>query len=205
MGADVGIVKWGLNRVAEGFFPRPAAGFDDVYNRKAVDAVKRLQEANHIRQTGHVGQDTFDVIWYYLDAYRRWKYRAFVVPKPKPLPTPLVEPVQGFNSLHKSLWEGYSLGRRMGLSDLGTYNPNSNLPSGSPSDHAVFPAYAFDLGIEPDTGFSNAVGRSLFEALVGRPEVEYVILGDRIWSRSRGLHGYSGGGHSNHLHASGLR
>ncbi len=205
VGADVGIVKWGLNRVENDFFPRPAGGFDDVMNRKAVQAVQTLQRLNDIQPTGHVGQATFDVVWEYLDAYRRWKYRAFVVPKPKPLPTPLVEPNQGFNSLHPSLWEAYSLGRRMGLSDLGTYNPNSRLPSGTPSDHAVYPAMAFDLGFSPATGYEHPVARSFFEAMIGRSECEYDICGTKIWSRSRGLHGYSYGGHESHVHVSGNR
>lgn len=117
----------------------------------------------------------------------------------------LVEPKQGFSSLRKDLWEAYSIGRHMGLSDLGTYNPQSTLPSGGPSDHSVFPAAAFDLGIEPDTGWNNLVARKFFNSMVGRPEVEYVILGDRIWSVGRGLRTYTAGGHLNHVHVSGLR
>lgn len=129
---------------------------------------------------------------------------------PKPI---LVQPRQGWDSLHRSLWELYSIGRGMGLSDLGTYNPRSVLPgSRRPSDHASCdgvhirpPAIAFDLGIEPDTGWANPVGRAFFLRCVNRPEVNYVILGDRIWSRSRGLHAYTSGGHMNHAHVSGVR
>lgn len=124
------------------------------------------------------------------------------LPPPKPK---LVEPRQGFHSLHKSLWEIYSIGRHMGLTDLGTYNPASRLPSGRPSDHAVLPAYAFDLGIDPDTGYENPVGRKFFQMCTTRPEVEYVILGTKIWSRSKGLHRYTGGSHGNHVHVSGRR
>lgn len=117
----------------------------------------------------------------------------------------LVEPKQGFKSLHESLWDAYSVGRRMGLTDLGTYNPASTLPGGGPSDHSVFPARAFDLGCNPQTGWQNATARAFFEKMVGRPEVEYVILGDRIWSVARGLHTYTAGGHLNHVHVSGRR
>lgn len=117
----------------------------------------------------------------------------------------LVEPLQGWESLHKSLWQAYSTGRLMGLTDLGTYNPASTLPGGGPSDHSVYPAYAFDLGCTPQTGQRNPTAKSFFQKMVGRPEVEYVILGDLIWSRSRGLHSYTAGGHDNHVHVSGRR
>jgi hypothetical protein len=90
----------------------------------------------------------------------------------------------------------------MGLSDLGTYNPASTLPGGGKSDHAHYPARAFDLGIEPDTGWNNLTARAFFNQMVDHPAVEYVILGDKIWSRSRGLHEYTAGGHLNHLHVS---
>lgn len=122
-----------------------------------------------------------------------------------PKPPPLIEPNQGFSSLHHSLWQLYSDGRRLGLTDLGTHNRDSRLPSGSPSDHAVWPAMAFDLGISPDTGYEHPVGRKFFDMCVGKPEVEYVILGNRIWSRAQGLHAYTAGNHANHLHISGNR
>ncbi len=124
------------------------------------------------------------------------------LPPPKPK---LVEPRQGFASLHKSLWEAYSLGRDMGLTDLGTYNPASTLPGGGKSDHAVYPALAFDLGFTPQIGQKHPTARAFFQQMIGRPEVEYVILGDLIWSRGRGVHSYTSGGHLNHVHVSGNR
>lgn len=124
------------------------------------------------------------------------------LPPPKPK---LVCPNQGWGSLDRRLWELYSIGRNMGLTDLGTYNPASRLPSGRPSDHAVHPAVAFDLGIDPDNGFLNTTGRKFFQLCTTRPEVEYVILGTKIWSRSKGLHRYTGGSHGNHIHVSGRR
>lgn len=122
----------------------------------------------------------------------------------KSLEPKLVEPDQGFESLHKSLWEAYSIGRRAGLTDLGTFNPASRLPSGAPSDHAVFPAFAFDLGIDPDTGWNNLKARAYVQRIAGRREIEYVILGSRIWTR-RGWGSYTAGGHYNHVHVSGIR
>lgn len=124
--------------------------------------------------------------------------------EPKPV---LIEPRQGFQSLDKSLWPTYSIGRsRYGLTDLGTYNPASKLPSGAPSDHAVYPACAFDLGIEPDIGWNNLKARAFAVEIVGRPEINYVILGDRIWTTRRKFWGaYFNGGHMNHVHVSGYR
>ncbi len=116
----------------------------------------------------------------------------------------LVEPRQGFASLDRSLWEAYSIGRRLGLTDLGTHNSASRLPGGGMSDHAVYPAMAFDLGFSPQTGWDNLQARSVALTLAGRPEIEYVILGSRIWT-SRGWGSYTAGGHFNHIHVSGRR
>ena len=128
------------------------------------------------------------------------QYAASITPKP-----PLIEPNQGFGSLHHSLWNLYSEARRLGLTDLGTHNRDSRLPSGSPSDHAVWPAMAFDIGFTPYTGYDHPVARKFFDLCCGRPEVEYVILGNRIWSRAQGLHAYTAGNHANHVHCSGNR
>ncbi|MBA3745242.1 hypothetical protein [Sporichthya sp.] len=166
-----------------------------------VTDVKRLQELAGISQSGVIGPVTHDLIYDHMDdlAVRLLKeYAASVRPR-------LVEPNQGFNSLHSSLWEAYTIGRRMGLSDLGTYNPASRLPSGAPSDHAVNPAMAFDLGFSPGTGWNNITARAFAEKMAGRAETEYVILGDRIWSRDRGWRRYSYGGHEGHVHCSGIR
>ena len=191
--------------VGEDFFPKPPGGFDQVYNAKTENAVEVVQRFNDIKPTGQFGQATLDAMWAYADPYSKWVYRTWTAPKPKPLPP--VEPLQGWRSLHPSLHYLFSAGRNMGLSDLGTYNPDSNLPSGAPSDHAVWPAYAFDLGVDPDTGYANPTGRAFFSLCVGNPAVEYVILGDRIASRNHGWHvrSYHGGGHMNHVHCSGVR
>lgn len=133
----------------------------------------------------------------------------------KPELPPLIEPRQGFASLHSSLHEPYSMGRRMGLFDLGTYNSKSRLPSsGRLSDHASSrtgatvpspPAMAFDLGFDPDTGFLHDTARAFFFAMTVWPTVEYVILGDRIWTEEGGVHPYTFGGHGGHVHVSGFR
>lgn len=122
----------------------------------------------------------------------------------------LVEPTQGFDSLAPSLWLAYSMGRKRGFTDLGTYNPNSKLPSGAPSDHALRPAQAFDIGRNNrffNRGWNYLVARRLFNLYVKNARalnIEYVILGDRIWSRERGLHSYGPDrSHFWHIHVSG--
>lgn len=109
----------------------------------------------------------------------------------------LIEPRQGFQSLHRSLWSAYSIGISRGFTDLGTY-------ADKPGDHGVWPSFAFDLGIEPDTGWQNLKARKYVLEISRRPEVEYVILGDRIYFGTN-WRGYSLGGHYNHIHVSGVR
>jgi len=167
-----------------------------VFGPFFLKKVKAFQKDKGIYQTGVIGPHTWKALEPYLDS----RARELLGP-PKPT---LVEPKQGFNSLHRSLWEAYSIGRHMGLSDLGTYNPASRLPGGGKSDHAQYPAMAFDLGFSPQTGYGNFTARQFFLKMVGRREVEYVILGDKIWSKSRGLHTYTAGGHMNHCHVSGV-
>lgn len=134
--------------------------------------------------------------------------------QPKPKPPALVEPLQGFDSLVKDLWPLYSVGRNMGLTDLGTFNRRSILPhSRRPSDHATSrldgricePACAVDLGFTPATGQANDRARAFYDACKGRPEVKYVICGNKIWSVDRGEHHYDSGGHEGHVHVSGHR
>lgn len=232
-GPDVIAIKRALSH-AQRFLPWSPADWDDTYDDviahgdgSGIDrsGVAGFQEQMGIEPTGWVGKATFEALRKSLipskpgvshageplfDAVSLdLLQQAAELPRPaeptKPEPGQLIEPNQGFDSLHPSLHEAYSLGRTMGLSDLGTHNPASTLPGGGKSDHAFFPAWAFDLGVEPDTGFANPVGRAFFEEMVERPGVGYVILGDKIWSRSRGLHAYTAGGHLNHVHVSGIR
>ncbi len=117
---------------------------------------------------------------------------------------PLIKPRQGFESLHPSLWAAYTLARRLGMPDLGTYNPSATLPGGGRSDHAYGPpAWAFDVGLAKEKG--SKIGRFFFRQMVERAEVEYVIFERSIWSRERGLRAYTAGGHATHVHVSGRR
>lgn len=167
-----------------------------------VEFAKRCAAALGLPQYGVVGPNleaalrTRDAFDYQADKLLI-EYADALKPK-------LVEPNQGWSSLSRTLWEVYSMGRNAGLSDLGTYNPKSTLPGGGKSDHAVFPAMAIDFGIDPDTGWNNLKARYYVQKIAGRPEVEYVILGNRIWTR-RGWGAYYSGGHMNHVHVSGNR
>lgn len=135
----------------------------------------------------------------YFDGKSHDLYRQCKTPAPPPVVV-LIKPNQGWSSLVKYLWDEYSRGRKLGLSDLGTYNGASRLPGGGLSDHAYYPAKAFDLGF---TGYPNRPAYEFFKDMIGEPEVKYVIYGNLIWSRSRGLHKYYYGGHYNHIHVSG--
>lgn len=191
--------------LGEMFFTEPREGFNPIYNEKTVEAVEILRSWQKRRPfAGPFRQDDLDALWEISDLYGRWLYRTYVLPKPKP--PALIAPNQGFASLHRSMWRVYSEGRRRGFTDLGTWNPASRLPSGRPSDHSVYPAYAIDFGIDPDTGWNNLKARMFAIWLVKQPEVEYVILGDRIWTSWRQFWGrYRSGGHMNHIHVSGVR
>lgn len=112
----------------------------------------------------------------------------------------LIKPRQGFASLRRDGWELYALGRRLGLSDLGTYNPSSTLPGGGKSDHAYSPARAFDLGLTKAGTRERA--RWFYRHCRELPQVEYVIFEQLIWSRDRGEHAYTAGGHDTHVHVS---
>lgn len=109
---------------------------------------------------------------------------------------------QGASSLTPTLQPIMAVALSQGFTNLGTHNANSRLPGGGVSDHAKWPAEAFDIG-GFSGGWGNAKARRLFGWLIQQPGVKYVILGDKIWSRSRGLHAYTSGGHDTHIHVSG--
>ena len=117
-----------------------------------------------------------------------------------------VEPRQGFESLHSKLWLAYSMGRRRGFTDLGTY-------ANKPGDHGYYPSYAFDLG-RVDRFFFKGWGymkaRRLAKLYVREHRalnINYVILGRRIWSRERPYwHPLTTGdtSHDFHIHVSAI-
>src|SRR3990167_601117 len=117
----------------------------------------------------------------------------------------LVEPKQGFESLDGSLWLAYSIGRKRGFTDLGTYANKSG-------DHGYKPSWAFDLGRVNrffNKGWNYLVARRLAKFYWENHKalnIEYVILGMRIISRERPYwHALTTGdtSHSFHIHVSG--
>lgn len=136
----------------------------------------------------------------YFDGKSHDLYQQCKPPPPPPV-YEMTEPNQGWNSLVKYLWVDYSIARSIyKLTDLGTYNGASRLPSGRRSDHAYYPAKAMDLGF---SGYPNRNAYNFFKDMIGNSEINYVIYGNMIWSRARGLHHYGYGGHYNHVHVSG--
>ena len=121
-----------------------------------------------------------------------------------------VEPRQGFDSLAEPLWLSYSMGRKRGFTDLGTY-VNKPLDHGGLPWARRPPAWAFDLG-RADASFwrrqyGQLMARRYVNLLVKENKalsVEYVIYRDRIWSRARGWRYYGPDkSHFWHLHVSG--
>ena len=133
----------------------------------------------------------------------------------------LVEPRRGFDSLHSSLWLAYSMGSKRNFTDLGTYVNKPGDHGGEPQGNP--PAYAFDLGRKNRfffKGWNYLVARRLAKFYVENYKalnIEYVILGRRIWSRwgakqkrwdaENGWHPLTTGdtSHDFHIHVEGHR
>lgn len=172
-----------------------------TWNLQKVDWLKKFEKKTGHKADGIYGKWVHEDLEPHFDALGAKYMQTW-----KPPPPPLIEPVQGFDSLSSTLHDIYSVGRRMDLFDLGTWNPSSTLPSGNPSDHSVHPAFAFDLGFDPDIGFQHDIARAYFYIALKRPQVEYVILGNRIGDRRTQMVNYYGyGAHENHVHVSGNR
>lgn len=122
----------------------------------------------------------------------------------------LVEPRQGFDSLAEDMWLAYSMGRKRGFTDLGTY-VNKPLDHGGLPWARHPPAWAFDLGRADSKFWQRQWGQLMSRRYVNlliehhKPlSVEYVIYRDRIWSRSRGWRYYGPDkSHFWHIHVSG--
>ena len=118
----------------------------------------------------------------------------------------LVRPNQGWGSLHPTLHLAYSMGRKRGFTDLGTY-------VNKPGDHGVGPpARAFDLGRKNRfffKGWDYLVARSLAKLYWEHHlalSLDYVILGRKIISRRNPTwHPLTTGdtSHDFHIHVSG--
>lgn len=122
----------------------------------------------------------------------------------------LVEPRQGFDSLCDELHLAYSMGRKRGFTDLGTY-VNKPLDHGGLPWRRRPPAWAFDLGRKNGRFWYRAWGKMMAWRYVRllkkyhKPlNVEYVIYRNRIWSRKNGWRYYGPDtSHFWHIHVSG--
>lgn len=121
----------------------------------------------------------------------------------------LVEPVQGWGSLHATLHLAYSMGRKRGFTDLGTY---VNKPGDHGWDDIHRMARAFDLGRKNrffNKGWNYLVARRLAKLYVQHHQalaIDYVILGMKVWSREKPYwHPLTTGdtSHMFHIHVSG--
>jgi hypothetical protein len=123
----------------------------------------------------------------------------------------LVKPNQGWGSLHSSLHLAFSMGRKRGFTDLGTYVDKAG-------DHGWDDkrdmAMAFDLGRKDRfrfKGYDYLVARRFCNLLAKHHEalgIRYIILGDRIWHRNSGQWVYFSNypndrSHDFHIHVSG--
>jgi hypothetical protein len=120
----------------------------------------------------------------------------------------LVQPRQGWGSLHSSLHLAYSMARVRKFTDLGTY-VNKPLDHGWRDDIRM--ARAFDLGREDKRFWQRQYGQLMtwrYVRLLVKNHValgiDYVIYRDKIWSRNRGWHRYGPDrSHFWHIHVSG--
>jgi len=90
IGDDVRIFKHGLRHYESNFFADPP--YDRYYGEIMRRAVRELQRREGFTQRDYVNQETFEVIWKNLDAYRRLQYRRFQPPAP-PIEVPDLGPV----------------------------------------------------------------------------------------------------------------
>jgi hypothetical protein len=92
VGEDVRCCKWAINRYEAGLIPGPP--YDKSFGKLMDEAVLVIRQREGLRARHRIDQELFDILWRYMDAYRRLKYRRFEVPTPPPPPTPsLVSPL----------------------------------------------------------------------------------------------------------------
>lgn len=89
-GKDVAIAKFAVGRYEDGLLPKPSGGYTQQFGPALYEALQKvIQPREGIPHSGDIGQATWDVLWEYLDAYRKSQYIAFkvpVIPKPNPVP-----------------------------------------------------------------------------------------------------------------------
>lgn len=181
-GFDVKTAKFAVHRYETGLLPKPVTGFTKQFGPALREAlVKVIQPREGIKPTGNIGQATWDVLWTYLDDYRRMLYRAWKVPTiPKPDPVPDLGSlyIGGASALNHSLthrtsgiteegsvWPAYDDGWVYGRTVLAVEHITVYKQSGSAGGDAVFCQGASKLhywyghlAVAPATGRSFSKG-----------------------------------------------
>ena len=139
------------------------------------------------------------------DSYSQARRYALLLRHYKRKHLALVKPNQGWASLHQDLWLAYSIGRKRGYYDVGTY-------ANKPGDHGFYPAWAFDLRRKGWRGWFGW-GRKNAQKLAAfywenylALNIEYVIVGTSLISRKKPYwHPLRTGdkSHEYHVHVSG--
>lgn len=86
-----------------------------------------------------------------------------------------------------SMWDELGIAKGMGLSVISTYRAGSTTASGSRSGHSYYPARAIDISSGSSAGQGDSKMRAFFNAMIGRPGIDEVILSPLIWTPSGGL------------------
>lgn len=204
-GKDVQGVRRACNLFVGREVPTAPIVVQRTFGLGMTELVKAAQDEAVIPKSGVAGPALMEALRRAdaFDAYATQLLNQYAAEHPPKPPKPrLVEPKQGFRALQASLWPSFSVGRsEYGLSDLGVYNPSAaNIAMGS--DHAVYPAAAYDLGF---TSRNRASAQAFFRWVITQPTTRYAIFERSIWSRAYGLRRYGGIPHETHVHVSGYR
>jgi len=82
VGKDVQIAKYGIGRYESGnLLPKPSGGYTQTFGKAMEEAVRLIQKRENLQVTGNIGDGMWAVIWPLLDAYRRWQYKNWEIPK----------------------------------------------------------------------------------------------------------------------------
>lgn len=174
-GLDVRIAKYACMRYEEGLIPATKwSELTETFGPAMEEALRKvIQPQNQIKDTGNIGQATWEVLWAYLDPYRRKRYRLWKIPAvPKPPLLPDLGPlVIGDPSLldisltHRTSgidhYPAVDAGWRAGRTVLAVEDMHVVFPPTSSRPGAAF--YA-----EGKSGLSYWYGHLVFSPILGR-------------------------------------
>lgn len=92
IGEDVRCCKWAIRKYESNLIGDPP--YDRAFGKTMDEAVMVIRQREGLRPRHRIDQELFDILWRYMDPYRRLKYRRFEVPDPPPPPMPeIVNPL----------------------------------------------------------------------------------------------------------------